>query len=167
MIRPATDPFGRSGGYINGSGGISRGVELGVEARPTRSLTLNGSYTYTNAVNDRDIQVAGFWRALTVPKHTATLVATQRIGRRADVTVDLYRASSHYISFFAVNRSRPFVLPGYTKADIVGGYRIWSRDSATLKGYVKIENFFNKPYYENGWRSARAWAIAGLSYSFQ
>lgn len=165
-IRPATDPFGRSSGYINGSGGISRGVELGVEARPTRTLTLNGSYTYTNAVNDVDIQVAGFWRALTVPKHTATLVASQRIGKRADVTVDLYRASSHYISFFAVNRSRPFILPGYTKADLVAGYKFIQSDHGTLKGYVKVENFFNHPYYENGWRSSKAWAIAGLSYSF-
>ena len=166
LIRPSTDPFGRTSGYINGAGGISRGVELGVEARPTRTLTFNGSYTFTNAVNDRDIQVSGFWRALTVPKHTATLVATQRIGKRADVTLDLFRGSSHYISFFAVTRSRPFILPGYTKADLVGGYKIWQTDSRTLKGYVKVENFFNKPYYENGWRSAKAWAIAGLSYSF-
>ena len=141
-------------------------MELGVEARPTRRLTLNGSYTLTNAVNDRDIQVAGFWRALTVPKHTATLVATQRIGKRADVTVDLFHGSSHYIAFFAVNRSRPFILPGFTKADLVGGYKIWQTDSRSLKAYVKIENFFNKPYYENGWRSAKAWAIGGLSYSF-
>ncbi len=166
LLRPATDPFGRSSGYINGAGGISRGVELGIEARPTRRLTLNGSYTLTNAVNDRDLQVAGFWRALTVPRHTATLVATQRIGKRADVTVDCYRGSSHYISFFAVTRSRPFILPGYTKADIVGGYKIWQSDTATLKGYVKVENFFNQAYYENGWRSSKAWAIAGLSYSF-
>jgi len=166
VIRPATDPFGRSSGYINGAGGISRGVELGVEARPLRSLTLNGAYTYTNAANDRDIQVAGFWRALTIPKHTASLVVTQRIGKRADVTVDLFRSSSHYISFFAVNRSRPFILPGYTKADLVAGYKLWQRESGMLKGYVKVENFFNRPYYENGWRSSRAWAIAGLSYSF-
>lgn len=166
LLRPATDPFGRTSGYINGAGGISRGVELGVEARPTRTLTLNGSYTFTNAVNDRDLQVAGFWRALTVPQHMATVVATQRIGRRADVTVDLYRSSSHYISFFAVTRARPFILPGFTKADIVGGYKLWQSDSATLKGYVKIENFFNRPYYENGWQSSKAWAIAGLSYNF-
>ncbi len=166
VIRPATDPFGRNSGYINGAGGISRGAELGVEARPTRTLTLNGSYTYTSAVNDRDIQVAGFWRALTVPRHTATIVATQRIGKRADVTVDLFHGSSHYVSFFAVSRSRPFVLPGFTKADVVAGYKIWQTDQRTLRGYVKVENFFNQPYYENGWRSSKAWAIAGLSYSF-
>ncbi len=166
VIRPATDPFGRTSGYINGAGGISRGVELGAEARPTRSLVLNGSYTYTNAVNDRDLQVPGFWRALTVPRHTATLVASQRLGRRADVTVDLFRSSSHYISFFAGTRSRPFILPGFTKADLVGSYKLWQTENRTLKGYVKVENFLNRPYYENGWRSAKAWAIAGLSYTF-
>ncbi|MBY0508088.1 MAG: TonB-dependent receptor plug domain-containing protein [Bryobacteraceae bacterium] len=167
VIRPATDPFGRSSGYINGAGGISRGVELSAQARPWRSLTLNGSYTYTNAVNDRDIQVAGFWRALSVPRHTATLVLTQRIGKRADVTFDLYRASVHYVSFFAVNRARPFELPGYTKGDLVGGYQVWRRERQELRGYVKVENILNRAYYENGWRSAKAWAIAGLSYSFR
>jgi vitamin B12 transporter len=166
VIRPTTDPFGRTSGYLNGAGGLSRGAELGVEARPTRTLTLNGSYTFTNAVNDRDFQVAGFWRALTVPRHTATLVASQRIGKRADVTVDLYRASSHYISFSAGGRSRPFALPGFTKADVVGSYRIWQTDARTLKGYLKVENLLNRPYYENGWRSSKAWAIAGLAYSF-
>src|SRR5262249_35831070 len=37
VVRPATDPFGRTSGYINGSGGISRGVEFAAEARPIKT----------------------------------------------------------------------------------------------------------------------------------
>lgn len=59
-VRPGTDPYGRTSGYINGSGGISRGFESGVEARPMRTLTVSGSYTYTNANLDHDISVTGF-----------------------------------------------------------------------------------------------------------
>src|SRR5262249_47725561 len=58
---PITDPFGRSSGYINGSGGISRGAEFSIEARPTRDLTMTASYTYTNADTDRDSTLAGYF----------------------------------------------------------------------------------------------------------
>src|SRR5439155_25257430 len=48
-IKRATDPYGRTSGYINGSGGLSRGVELAWEFRPVRTFSLNGSYSYTRA----------------------------------------------------------------------------------------------------------------------
>ena len=113
VIRAATDPFGRTSGYINGSGGISRGAELGVEARPLKTLTLSGSYTYVNENTDRDISVAGFWKILGVPAHTASLVASKYWGRRLDTTFWLFRSSLYYTSFFAGTRSRPFEFPGY------------------------------------------------------
>ncbi len=42
-IDPATDPFGRFLGYLNGSGGSSKGLELAVDARPTSTLRISGS----------------------------------------------------------------------------------------------------------------------------
>src|SRR5262249_3461563 len=88
-IRPATDPYGRTSGYINGSGGLSRGLELAWEVRPAAAFSLNGSYTYTRANLDRDITIPGFFRVLAVPRHALTLVATKQIQSRATVAMDL------------------------------------------------------------------------------
>src|SRR4030095_13675817 len=46
-INPATDPFGRFGGYLNSNGGVARGMEASVTAAPTRTLDVSASYTYT------------------------------------------------------------------------------------------------------------------------
>ncbi|MFO0281318.1 MAG: TonB-dependent receptor plug domain-containing protein [Acidobacteriota bacterium] len=165
-ITAATDPFGRTSGYLNGAGGISRGVEFGYEARLTRSTTMQGSYTFTNAVSDRDIQVPNFWFALTTPRHTASFVVTQRIGKRADLTFDLFRGGQYYVPFFAVNRTRAFLSPGYTKGDVVGGYKLWSGDKRNVRLYGKVENVFNQLWYENGWLVPQAWGIVGLSFSY-
>jgi vitamin B12 transporter len=165
-ITPATDPYGRTSGYLNGAGGISRGVEFGYEGRLTRTTTIQGSYSFTNAVNDRDIQVPNFWFALTTPRHTASFLVSRRIGKRADLTFDLFRSGQYYVPFFAVNRTRAFSSPGYTKGDLVGGYRLWSNDKSQLRLYGKVENVFNQRWYENGWLTPQAWGIVGLSFTY-
>ena len=166
VVRPATDPYGRTSGYINGSGGISRGVELAIEARPLKTLTLSGSYTYVNENTDRDISVAGFWKILGVPAHTASLVANKYWGRRLDTTFWLFRSGVYYTSFFAGTRSRPFEFPGYTKGTLVAGYRVWENERRSLRLYGKADNVFNQRYYQNGWLAARGTVLAGLGYGF-
>ena len=42
-ISPATDPFGRFGGYRNTNGGLARGFEFSVEAAASRSLDLSAA----------------------------------------------------------------------------------------------------------------------------
>jgi vitamin B12 transporter len=165
-ISIATDPFSRTSGYLNGAGGISRGLEFGYEAKVSATTTVQGSYTYTNAINDLDIQVQGFNLALTTPRHTASFLITQRIGKRIDITFDMFRSGQFYVPFFAVNRTRAFVSPGYTKADIVGGFKLWSAEKKNVRLYGKFENVFNQLYYENGWRTPQAWGIVGLSFTY-
>lgn len=165
-IRPDTDPFGRSLGYINGSGGTSRGFELGVEARPSRKLTLTGSYTYTNANLDRDITVRDFWRVLQAPRHVASFVVMQQWTRRLDTSFEFFRSSGYYSGFFAVNRARAFEFPGFTKADLVGGYRVWANDSQSARVYAMVENVFNQRFYQNGWLAPQAAFRGGLQYAF-
>ena len=92
-INPGTDPFGRSSGYMNTSGGISRGTELSVEARPMRSLSLSASYTYANADTDTDSQVPGFYRAFDTPRHIVSLVGTKQWTKRFNTTIDLFHYS--------------------------------------------------------------------------
>ncbi len=165
-IRPVTDPYNRTSGYINGSGGISRGVEMAFESRPMRGLTLNGSYTHTNADLDRDLTVAGFYRVFGQPAHTATLVATRQWTRRFDTTFDLFRSSGYFISFFAVSRSRAFAFPGYTKADLAASYRVWESEKKVARLYGKVDNLFNARYYQNGWLASRASFVIGVGYGF-
>ncbi|OYT68532.1 MAG: hypothetical protein CFK52_14820, partial [Chloracidobacterium sp. CP2_5A] len=101
VLNPRNDPFRRSSGYINGSGGISRGVEISFNARPTKTLTLNGSYTHTSAGTDRDVSVRDFFRVFGVARHTFTLVANQAVGKRVNVNFDLAAYGSAYASLFA------------------------------------------------------------------
>lgn len=165
-IDGTTDPFGRFYGYINGSGGISRGVEFGIEARPVRSLILNASYTYTNADLDRDITVAGFWKVLGVPANMATLVATKQWTRRLSTNIDLFTSSKYYTSFSAGGRSRAFEFPGFTKVDLTANYRIWEGETRAVRLYGKVDNMFNERYYQNGWLNPQATFVMGLGYTF-
>jgi iron complex outermembrane receptor protein len=165
-IDGTTDPFGRFYGYVNGSGGISRGVEIGIEARPLRSLTINASYTHTNADLDRDITIAGFWKVLGVPTDMATLVATKQWTRRLSTNVDLFRGSKYYTSYSAGGRSRAFEFPGSTKVDATVNYRVWEHENRVARLYGKVENLFNQRIYQNGWLNPRATFVMGVGYGF-
>jgi iron complex outermembrane receptor protein len=166
VIKPATDAFGRTSGYINGSGGMSRGVELTVESRPTRSLTLSGSYTYTRAHLDRDITIPGFWRVLGVPRHAVTFVAIQKFGRRTTVAVDFVGNSEMFGNFTAAARPRAFRYPGFTKTDLSTTYLLRETEHGALKVNTRIDNIFNRTHYDLGWLAPRTTFVMGLGYQF-
>jgi iron complex outermembrane receptor protein len=165
-IRPDTDPFGRTQGYLNSSGGFSRGVEVAVEARPAGRLKLSGGYTYTRSETEQDITVAGFFRAPAIFGHMATLVATARVTERVDATFDLFHGSETYGPFFAAGRSRAYRYPGFTRAALVAGYRVVDHARTPLRVYAKIDNLFDATYYEIGWRNPGRTAVAGVSVGF-
>jgi vitamin B12 transporter len=166
IINPLTDPYQRLFGYINGSGGISRGAEIDVEARPTKSLILKGSYTYTNAETDQDITVPGVFKAFGVQAHTVSLVATKQWGKRFDTTFMLYHGSSYYAALFAAFSSSGYLFPGFTNAGVMLNYRIWSNDKRSVRAYTKVDNILNQAYYESGYLAARATFASGLGFSF-
>ena len=165
-IRPETDPYGRVLGYLNSSGGFSRGVETAVEARPTASLRLSGGYTYTRSETAAAITVPGFFLVPGVFGHVATFVVTNRWNPRIDTTFDLFYGGSTYGSFFAAGRARAFKYPGFTRAAVVAGYRFIDHARAPLRAYVKVDNLFDAAYYESGWRALGRTAVAGLSVGF-
>ena len=167
VINSRTDPFGRTSGYFNGAGGISRGVELSAEGRPSRSTLLSTSYTYTNADTDRDTQVRGFFRAFAIPAHTLTLMGNQQIGKKTDVTADLYQAASYFNPLFAAGRTRAYQYPSLTKLDVVVSRAIWASGLRTLRCYVKVDNLLNREYYETGFRTPSITWITGLRMTFQ
>jgi vitamin B12 transporter len=165
-IRPDTDPFGRTQGYLNSSGGFSRGVEIAIEARPGSRLRLSGGYTYTRSETEDDITVPGFFLVPGVFGHMATFVATARWTERIDTTFDVFYGSKTYGSFFAAGRPRAYRYPGFTKAALVAGYRVVNHERLPLRAYVSIDNLFDQTYYESGWRNLGRTAVAGLSVGF-
>jgi iron complex outermembrane receptor protein len=162
-IRPETDPYRRSLGYLNSSGGFSRGVEIGIDARPVSSLRLSGGYTYTRSETAQDITIPGFFLVPGIFGHTATLVVANRWGERVDTTFDLFYGSETFSPFFAAGRARAFRYPGFTKAAVVAGYRVLSASRSPMRVYVHVDNLFDQTYYESGWRNLGRTVVAGLS----
>jgi vitamin B12 transporter len=166
IINPATDPYGRFGGYRNTGGGLARGVEIELEATPYSSLRLKSSYTFTNARDRVSSTIDGSLRSFNIPEHMFTLLATQRFGRRFDVTFDLIAAGSYHFPLFTGIGSRAFRFNGPVKGDLVLSYSRPLSDTRSLRLFTRIENVFNRTYYEGGFHTPGAWATAGLKLHF-
>src|SRR5262249_46673476 len=137
FLSAATDPFGRSSGYINSGGGIARGAELSVEASPLASLRVRAAYTYTNADMRRSTTRDGdFFEIPFTSPHQFSLVATKQIGRRIDLVADLWVASRH-VGYFS---NRAFLFDGPRKLDLVGNYTVPVGDRAHWRIYGKASN---------------------------
>lgn len=161
------DPFGRFAGYVNVGGGLARGVELSGEARPWRSMLVQSSYTYTNADNRRSDLIGGALQAIRVFPHTVTVVASQQIGRRWQVTADFLGASDYIAgTFFVGSGNRPFLFPGPRRLDTAVQYDLPLKETQTLRFYTRIENVLNRDYYEDGFRTPKVWAAAGIKWLF-
>ena len=166
-ISPTTDPFGRFGGYRNTNGGLARGVEFTVEASPSRSLDLSAGYTYTNADQRRPL-VLGVIRSFAIPDHQFSLVATQRLGQRMFINFDLITSSSYLAPLFDSNTfaSRAFEFDGLAKADLGTSYRWPLSEKRAVRFFGKVENLFDRDYYEAGYRTPGATAIGGVQFEF-
>jgi len=166
-IDPATDPFGRFGGYRNTNGGIARGVELSITTTPTRTLNLLASYTYTKSLQ-RTPQVAGVLRSLVIPDHQFSLVATQRFGRRVLVNFDFAASSDYLAPILDPNTfaSRAYRFRGLAKADLGGSYTLPFGETRSLRFFGYVDNLFDREYFESGFRTPGRTGRAGASFSF-
>ncbi|MGH9872042.1 MAG: TonB-dependent receptor [Pyrinomonadaceae bacterium] len=167
LIDPATDPFGRFGGYVNTNGGIARGLELSVTATPTRTLDFSAAYTYTKSLQ-RTPQVPGVLRSLVVPDHQFSLVATQRFGRHVLVNFDLAASSDYLAPVFDSNTfsSRACRFHGLARADLGGSYTFVFKETRSLRLFGYVENLFGYEYFENGFRTPGRTGRAGASFTF-
>ncbi|MCW5976867.1 MAG: TonB-dependent receptor plug domain-containing protein [Bryobacteraceae bacterium] len=166
VISPDTDPYGRFGGYRNTSGGIARGVETSVEATPTRSLRIHSSYTYTNARERVSTTIDGSLRSFNISDHMVSLLVTQRFRRRVDATFDFSAASSYDFPFFTAMGSRTFRFGAPIKGDLVLSYTHPVSDSRSLRLFTRVENLFNRAWYEGGFFTPGIWATGGLKLQF-
>jgi len=163
---PPGDPFNRPfGGYLNIAGGLARGVELSAQISPARSTDIFASYTYTNA-DQRRPNAAGYLTTPATSDHIFTMVATQRIGRRFDLTLDLSAISDYSPSFPSPSFNTLYIFDGYVKADLNAGYTLPMNDRHSLRFYGKVENVLDRTYFESGFRTPGATFTGGMSYRF-
>ena len=167
VINPATDPFGRFGGYRNTSGGLARGVELSMNATPTRALSVSASYTYTNALQ-RAPQVPGVLRSFVIPDHQFSLVATQRFARRFLVNFDFAVSSDYLAPIFdpVTFASRAYRFRGLAKGDLGASYTLPLNESRSLRFFGYVENLFDREYFESGFLTPGRTLRAGANFTF-
>jgi iron complex outermembrane receptor protein len=161
------DPYGRWGGYVNAGGGLARGAEVSVEARPFRSTVLRSSYTYTNADERRSSLIGGSLRSIRVFPHMFSLIVQQQITRRWQVSSDFLGASDYVSgSFFVGSGNRPYLFQGPRRLDAATSYTLPLGERRSLRFFVRAENLLNQRYFEDGFRTPRIWASAGLRFAF-
>jgi iron complex outermembrane receptor protein len=165
LINPSTDPFGRSMGYLNTNGGFARGVEFNTDWAVNRSLTVSGSYTYTDA-RESTALVPDVYRSFITPQHQFTASAVQRIGNRIFVDFAL-NASTYYLAqVYSTFSSGAFRFPGEKRADFGISYRIPTGEDKAFRVFGKAENAFDQTYYESGFSTPGVIARGGLQFEF-
>jgi iron complex outermembrane receptor protein len=167
LIDPVTDPFGRFGGYVNTNGGIARGVEFSLTATPARTLNISAAYTYTKSLQRRP-QLAGVLRSLGIPDHQFSLVATQRVGRRILINLDLAASSDYLAPIFNPTTfgSRAYRFRGLVKTDLGGSYTLPLGEARSLRFFGYVDNLFDREYFESGFRTPGRTGRAGAAFSF-
>ncbi|MBV9267725.1 MAG: TonB-dependent receptor [Acidobacteriaceae bacterium] len=165
LINPLTDPFGRSFGYLNTSGGFSRGVEFNAEWAVNKSLTVSGAYAYTDA-RERTPLVPGVYRSFFVPEHEFSAFAVERVGRRTFVDFALNGSDSYRAQLYSTFSSGAYSFAGIKRADLGVGYRLPLSERKAIRFFGKGENIFDQQYYEGGFVTAGITGRGGLEFEF-
>jgi vitamin B12 transporter len=164
LIDPSTDPFGRFGGYRNTGGGLARGIELSIHAKPALTTEVQASYTYTNADQRVPSSVAGFLPSFGISAHQFSALLNQRLTRRLEATFELFAAGDYFVPLGFPSRAYQFAGP--VKGDLGARYTLPVGGEHSLRFYGKVDNVFNRVYFENGFRTPRAMFVGGASYQF-
>jgi iron complex outermembrane receptor protein len=164
-IDPATDPYGRFAGYFNGAGGASQGLELEADWR-LRAFTVTSAYTFTDSTTDKALLVANFFRSPAVARHTLAVTAIGRVGDHLELAADLFARGSIYAGLYTQLGTRAYEFPGRTTADL-GAAWVWKLAGARrLRAHAKVDNLFDRTYYELGWLAPGATFVGGLTLQY-
>lgn len=164
-INPLTDPFGRSIGYINTRGGISRGVETSLAVAPTRSLSVTAAYTYVNAIERMPI-VSDVLQTFVIPKNQFSILATERATSRLFFTFDTLASSSYLAPIYGDVVTQVYRFNGIHKVNAGASYRIPLSEYRAVRFFVRAENIFNETYYESGFLTPGRTALGGMQFEF-
>lgn len=170
------DPYGRTSGYYDTRGGISRGVELSGDFHPARNTSLFASYTYTNAKDLVSEYYTGTaFDPLQMPRilpQAFSIVATQQIGKHLDVAMDFDGGSSYLYPLYGVEPASGFAYPyayrfqGPRQLGLSAGYTVPFRERMRARFYVRVSNALNQNFYEDGFLTPNRWAVGGIHFAF-
>ncbi|REJ77870.1 MAG: TonB-dependent receptor [Acidobacteria bacterium] len=160
-------PFG---GYTNEEGGIARGAEIFLDAKPLRGTYVFASYTYTNS--DQivpEVAGSGIISTLGIPEHQFTFVAAQQIGKRLTVSFDAIVTDDYLAPIFSNIDFTSIIyrFDGSRRGDLSGVYTIplfGERASLKIKG--TLQNVFDSEYFENGFRTEGRTGRIGVGVEF-
>jgi outer membrane receptor protein involved in Fe transport len=165
LINPATDPFGRSIGYLNTRGGITRGVETSASVAPTRSLKLTAAYTYVNAIERTPI-VGDVLQTSVIPRNQFSVLATEQPTSRLLLTFDTLTSSSYLAPLYGDVVTQTYRFNGIDKVNLGASYRIPMKEYQAIRFFVRANNIFNQTYFESGFLTPGRTASGGLQYEF-
>ncbi|MCV9877864.1 TonB-dependent siderophore receptor [Brenneria izbisi] len=133
----------------------SQGVELDLAGKLTDSLSLIGSYAYTNARVTADPDNNGN-RMPNAARHTASLFLTQDFGNIGLAGGDNLRAGAgaRYVSRRAGDAANSFYLDDYTVADAFVAYSL-PLNGYKVKWQINVKNLFDKTYYPSSGNNLR------------
>lgn len=166
------DPYGRTSGYYNTGGGMSRGVEVTTEIRPSRRTLIQASYTYTNAKDVTSEYYTGTGvdplQMARVMPNEFKVVATHQLGHHVDLAMDFVGASSYLFPLYGYDfsASTAYLFPGLRQLGIAGGYTRALGERLTARFYTRISNALDQDYYQDGFRTPGIWAVGGVHLSF-
>ncbi|MBN3215886.1 TonB-dependent siderophore receptor [Pectobacterium polaris] len=140
--RIGSENFGRVVGQVR-----SQGAELDLAGKLTDSLSLIGSYAYTDARVTADPKNNGK-RMPNSARHTASLFLTQDFGNIGLAAGDDLRAGAgaRYVSRRAGKDDNNFYLDAYTVADAFIAYSL-PLNGYKVKWQLNVKNLFDKTYY--------------------
>ncbi len=165
LINPATDPFGRYIGYLNGRGGISRGVESSAAVAVTRTLRVTTAYTYVNAIERTPI-VGDVLQTFVVPKNQFSVQVMEQATSRLFLTLDTKQTSSYLAPIYGDVVTQTYRFEGLHKVNAGVSYRLPLKEKMSLRVFVRANNLFDQTYFENGFPTAGRTATGGLQYEF-
>ncbi|MFP1761367.1 TonB-dependent siderophore receptor [Lonsdalea quercina] len=133
----------------------SQGVELDMAGKLTDSLSLIGSYAFTDARVTSDPDNNGN-RMPNAARHTASLFLTQDFGNLGLHAGDNLRvgAGARYVGHRAGDAANSFTLDDYTVADAFISYSLPVNGYA-VKWQLNVKNLFDKTYYPSSGSNLR------------
>jgi vitamin B12 transporter len=121
-------------GYINISQAETKGFEIFMSARPLKDLTIQGSYTYTDA-QDRETGE----QLLRRPKHKANLSFNLRLFKRANANLFIIHVGKRLDLFPYPTISEA---DAYTLFNLAASYQV----SKHIELFGRIDNLFDREY---------------------
>jgi vitamin B12 transporter len=121
-------------GYININQADTKGFEIFMSAGPLRNLTINGSYTYTDATDKETGE-----QLLRRPKHKANLTFNLRLFKKANANLFIIYVGKRLDLFPYPTITEA---PAYTLFNLAASYQL----SKNIEVFGRIDNLLDQDY---------------------